>query len=33
MHVCMAEIISPLWSFVKIDLDIQWSLFAAVIYY
>ena len=23
----MAEIIRPLWSFVKIDLNIQWSLF------
>ena len=23
----MAEIIKPLWSFVKIDLNIQWSLF------
>ena len=29
MHVytAMAEIIKPLWSFVKIDLNIQWSLF------
>ena len=27
VYTAMAEIIKPLWSFVKIDLNIQWSLF------
>ena len=26
-YTAMAEIIKPLWSFVKIHLNIQWSLF------
>ena len=26
-YTAMAEIIKPLWSFVIIDLNIQWSLF------
>ena len=41
IYTAMAEIIKPIWSFVKIDLNIQWSLFTehpnkahyAVIYY
>ena len=27
VYTAMAEIIKPPWSFVKIDLNIQWSLF------
>ena len=27
VYTAMAEIIKPLWSFVIIDLNIQWSLF------
>ena len=27
VYTVMAEIIKPLWSFVIIDLNIQWSLF------